>query len=448
MRHTFLLFALVLVSCDTSNSSSGDGGATTADSGPASHPLCVTDDAGPGFPAGIGAHCGMGSNLDLCATDSSSCETGICLWHGSDPAKVHAYCTIACEPGQPNPCPPRFACKAQGCSMSPAPSVCVRVAADPVEPCEQTDTILPGRSPTLRSVAAVGGRIYLAGNVTGGGCVVLTRETGESAWSLIHDKPCVGFVDATNMTAPDAVFFRVYSGSTQQLLRAAGTTVTEETLPPCDGDPNRCLRSVEALFVTTAGELRGVGRNHAGDDFLLRRGAGGAWSVERPLDFKLVGITALRRAGLAASCRRATDPWDAPQSLCLTGDGQTIETLELPAGRELGQYLSIAGQSPDDLYLYPGAGSVLHRVQGLWLEEGLPVSKRALLGQLADGALYASLESWPADGGAIERALYTLEGGCWQAQPGALDPFGLAPLEGKRFLHLSSSSKLCTTDLY
>ena len=448
MRHTLLLSALVLVSCDTSNSSSGDGGSATTDSGPASHPLCITADAGPSFPAGIGEHCAMGSNLDLCATDSSSCETGICLWHGSDPAKVRAYCTVACEPGQPNPCPPRFACKAQGCSMSPAPSVCVRVAADPVEPCEQNDTILPGRSPTLRSVAAVGGRIYLAGNVSGGGCVVLTRATGETAWTLIHDKPCAGFVDASNMTAPDAVFFRVYSGSTQQLLRAAGTSVTEETLPPCDGDPNLCLRSIEALFDTPAGELRGVGRDLSSNYFLLSRGAGGAWSVERPLDFKLFSATALEGSGLAASCRHASDPWDAPQRLCVTRDGATIETLELPPGRDMETGFGVAGQSPDDLYLYPGAGSVLHRVQGLWLEEGLPASKKVLLGQMADGAFFASLESWPGDGGAVQRTLYTLEGGCWQAQPGARDPYGLAPLEGKRFLHLSSSSKLCTTDLY
>jgi hypothetical protein len=428
------LFVLLLAGCGSSGApGSPDGGAdgSSPDTGPSSHPLCPQTDAGVTFSDEIGKSCPMGSNLNLCAhAPSSSCsDTEICLWHGDDVSGVRAYCTIACDPTKPDSCPPRFACKAQGCSSAP-PDVCVRVEADPKpeDACEDGDSMLAGRGLSLRAVARAGQQIYVAGHVSqpASGTVVLTRAVDETVWKLIHDGPVDGTLDWKTLAGGAAVLFQSWSGSTQHLLRATGTTVTEESLPACDGDPNTCVRQIDLVFETAEGAVRAIGRSLSGDYSLLARGPQGAWSVTRTLDHKLLWSARLALHGLAAACRGSDEPSDAKSKLCVSRDGDAIEVVDLPPGHALDAFTAL-GESPDDFYLLTKT-ALLHRVQQTWLEDGVPVDDGGELAQADDGSLYVGT------GG----KLYRLDAaGCWLLLPGDPGLDGLVAINGRQFLRIA-----------
>jgi hypothetical protein len=424
---------ILLIGCGSDNDSPGgsgsDGGTSSPDAGgPVSHPICPETSSGTVFPDEIGKFCPMGSNLSLCASgSSSSCKTtGICLWDGSSVTGTHAYCTIGCDPTRKDSCPPRFACKAQGCSSAP-PDVCVRVEAEPEDDCEQADAMLAGRGLRLRAVGRAGGRIYVAANVSTPepGIVVLTRQVGGTGWKLIHDDTESGTIDWRRMTAGDAVYFQIFPGGYQgqRLIRAVGTKVTKETLPSAD-DPNHSVRQIEVVFETADGAERAVGRSLAGEYFMLARGSQGAWSVTQALDYTLFGSERFTDHGLAATCRRSNEPSDAQPRICVSSDGVAMKVIDPPSGSELRQVL---GQSPDDFYLLLKDG--LHRrVQGQWITEGVPVEDDyPTLAQAADGSLYFR----------TDKKLYRLDGGCWRLLAGDRSLDGLVAEKERQFVSLS-----------
>jgi hypothetical protein len=139
-----------------------------------------------------------------------------------------------------------------------------------------------------------------------------------------------------------------------------------------------------------------------------------------------------------AACRGASEPYDAVLSLCVSRDGQTVQTVPLPTGHQAEGQLNPLGASPDDFYIF-FRDVLAHRVQGQWLADSVPVDEGAQLKRAADGSLY--LRS--------KQALYRLDGGCWRQlpdMPGLYGLNGLVPLTGRSFLQ-NHSLQLCTVQL-
>jgi hypothetical protein len=429
------LFSLVLASCDDSSSGAPDaaGGGDGGSKGGA-HALCASSaDAGPTFPDDFEKSCGMGSNKPLCVgTSSSSCSSGLCLWHQTSPGK-RAYCTVACDPQDAASCPPRFTCQVQGCSDGPT-HVCARAEAEPEPACSTSDELLADRGLSIRAIGGLGERLYLAGFATKSPSklVVLSRKQNESAWQLIYEGEVAGTLDWRVMRAGEALYFQSFSGAQQRLLRVVGETVEPDPLPECVGDPNECVVRL-AIFATPDGKLRAIGRTRSTSERrLLERGAAG-WTTLRALTEKPQQMAAFAVHGFYARCPGADTA--SPAALCVSDDGERLEQLELPVGATLPPTLTLLGDHAGDFY-WVGEQRLWHRVGGTWFEEGPPAAKGQLR-RAVDRTLYFYAAN----------TLYRLDGGCWQTLPSSRDLVGLLPSGGRRFLRIDSSSKLCEVTL-
>lgn len=189
--------------------------------------------------------CGMGSNLPLCAKSGSpDCAGGACVWDANAVGDLRAYCTIACDPANAASCPPKFACKAQGCTESGPPNVCVRVAAD-VLPKRSCADVAPGRSAEIRDVfQARDGRLYAYAGVSSPSAdAIFTRAPGETTWTSIWERPTTNvLVEHETLAANDAVYFTIGAGV---LLRIAGTQVSEERYEACP--PSGCKLRIKCM---------------------------------------------------------------------------------------------------------------------------------------------------------------------------------------------------------
>jgi hypothetical protein len=265
IKALLILITPFAISCSQSNSSgsemSGDKQVVSAGSYSPS-PMCKRPF---NLPETFAKSCSGGSNLPLCAMDSSSqCDSGVCLFDQNGVNGLSAYCTATCDPLSAKSCPNKFACKREGCDKK---FVCVRTeGGDQYDRLKTgTESLPPGTNNyVIRQVASNSKGDHLV--VTSGSQVLLRQSSGE--WTALHlTQPFLAKMYFSKISVIDDVFYLhkatpFANVDFRSVYRIDGKNAALVPMPSsnvgqiCDGNKGQgCQGDVYQLWKTKEGDL-------------------------------------------------------------------------------------------------------------------------------------------------------------------------------------------------
>ncbi len=389
MKSSRLFFATLvavptLLHCASSDSS--NPGPKAGDAGPGDNKPAVartfcegTGGATKTFSKLVGQSCGAGSNKPLCVVEgSTACDDDtVCLWDSAGLGGKNAYCTVECTPGDTTSCPSGYVCKADQCTGSATPNICVMTTAvkPPTSSCTEVPELKGLSMNLVIPLREEGATIIVAsGSTYGAGFQGVFRVKDEAVEEI-------GTVSISTLlgVVGDEVWLNQASG---KAARIKGTTIDTFTLDVCGATTGCSSTDYSAVARDAAGAVSFVARTTKAGKYGSYNATLGDGS-EIVLGEELPDLDAKRSLGnhlddgsIVSQCIVGASL--DPRSICFTSDLLKWESLDLPKGASWTYGAkSIIGASKDDLILLSDEG-VVHRYKGgKWTSDDLPGAKTA-----------------------------------------------------------------------